>query len=733
MINEAKIRDSLATKLHLIEHGLSLEGIESPIKNLQGTSGRLDIYARDQCQHRVVIEIKRTTKASREAIHELYKYVSLLRETYGIKESNIRCILVSTEWEELLVPFSSFVSDSEYEVSGYKAIISNEGEVLFLEPITPLPKSETVIWYEYHSIFFFENENKRNIFIPKIRKILQEIPGIDFVCIPMDYDKSKEDLTRIEAIQASDTPSLLEVIYPFNLYVAKTKIRPKYIEDVRILVGEELLLKIEDEPLEEAVGLYVLEKLEKLGKQYDDWELGYNAKFSNMIHTWHCKDSIRIGEKISNQLFYSELDLQGNILETQGKHPFIYEKTFSPKFENAWTEVKTELSSFLAANSKWKEIILSFLETFDNNIGVLFKCCIYNPCNVMQAIYDANFCFKDPSIPYFLISVEDFSGLIISVLAGHLAWDGEKIDLSMDIVLEHLFKDKDYINTSGKSERDSIARMLISFSKINESEMSLCELHNLKYVATEFKAEGTKLNEEYIWSSVNNTVIKQSYSSSICLNLNDFCREHKNYVNELALLLDGYNQFEWEEQDFYCLEYFENTKIALQSKRFINFSNIQPPVAQYGLGIVERADLVLQYLDSDELSSEDIVLRNKIIEVFILLCMIEPEAVNTHIKLTIRVFGYSGILNTGDLEIKKMWEEIQRNLIEEKNENLIWLISLADAVCKDVDFSLKIKDGMIYKQQGLNRQKIFQKLNSYYSKGSHIDTSIFKMFELDIF
>jgi RecB family endonuclease NucS len=73
MIHESKIRDSLATKLHLIEHGLSLEGIESPVKNSQGTTGRLDIYARDQFQYRVIIEIKRSTKASREAIHELYK------------------------------------------------------------------------------------------------------------------------------------------------------------------------------------------------------------------------------------------------------------------------------------------------------------------------------------------------------------------------------------------------------------------------------------------------------------------------------------------------------------------------------------------------------------------------------------------------------------------------------------------------------------------------------------
>jgi Endonuclease NucS len=416
MIHESKIRDSLATKLHLIEHGLSLEGIESPVKNSQGTTGRLDIYARDQFQYRVIIEIKRSTKASREAIHELYKYVSLLRETYGIEERDIHCILISTEWEELLVPFSSFIVDSEYEISGYKATTSDEGEVLSLEPITPLSKSDTISWYKYHSIFFFSSERKRNIFIPKIKKVLQKIPGTDFICIPMDYDKSKKDLERIQASQASVVATLHEVIYPFNLYVARTKIRPKYIEDIRLLIGEEILLEIKDEPLEEAVGIYITRKLEN---QYDSSEMGYDTKFSNMLHTWNCKDSIRIGEKISNSLFHLELDLQEKILGTQGDHPFIYTKTFSPKFGSTWTEGKSKLSSFLKMNQQWEKIILAFFEKFNNSTDVLFKCYIYNPCNVMKAIYDANFCFEDPCFPYFIISVENFHGSTLSVLVGN--------------------------------------------------------------------------------------------------------------------------------------------------------------------------------------------------------------------------------------------------------------------------------------------------------------------------
>lgn len=109
MPTEAELRTELAKRLELIEPRLSLIGEEHFLANAQGSSGRIDILARSTAdQSYVVIELKRSNQASRQALHELEKYVPLLRANYGIDRRQIRCYVVSTIWHELLVPLSEF-------------------------------------------------------------------------------------------------------------------------------------------------------------------------------------------------------------------------------------------------------------------------------------------------------------------------------------------------------------------------------------------------------------------------------------------------------------------------------------------------------------------------------------------------------------------------------------------------------------------------------------------------
>lgn len=82
---EADIRDHLAVQLDLIEPGLTLLDTEFYLPNAQGALGFLDIFTRDTEGKLVIIGIKRTDKAAREAIQELYKYVPLLREKFLLK------------------------------------------------------------------------------------------------------------------------------------------------------------------------------------------------------------------------------------------------------------------------------------------------------------------------------------------------------------------------------------------------------------------------------------------------------------------------------------------------------------------------------------------------------------------------------------------------------------------------------------------------------------------------
>ena len=80
---EEKIREKLACKLDIFDKDLSLIKQEAFLRNRKGTRGFVDLLARDSLNRYVLIELKRSKAASREAIHEIFKYIE------GIKENKI--------------------------------------------------------------------------------------------------------------------------------------------------------------------------------------------------------------------------------------------------------------------------------------------------------------------------------------------------------------------------------------------------------------------------------------------------------------------------------------------------------------------------------------------------------------------------------------------------------------------------------------------------------------------
>ncbi|MGH2543322.1 MAG: endonuclease NucS domain-containing protein [Ardenticatenaceae bacterium] len=81
--SEDNLRDQLVARLDLIEYGLHHPTTEYYLPNDHGTRGRVDILARDRHGRLVVIEVKRSKKATREALHEVGKYMELLSRAEG--------------------------------------------------------------------------------------------------------------------------------------------------------------------------------------------------------------------------------------------------------------------------------------------------------------------------------------------------------------------------------------------------------------------------------------------------------------------------------------------------------------------------------------------------------------------------------------------------------------------------------------------------------------------------
>ncbi|ONI60723.1 hypothetical protein ALI44B_09070 [Leifsonia sp. ALI-44-B] len=126
-ITENAIRDQLATRLSIIEPGLVKVANNYHLRNPHGADGFVDILARDSTGAFVVIELKKASSTSRQAVHEIGKYVDLLGRDKGLPPEMVRAIIVSTDWHELLVPFSYYVHHSDFDLGGFQLNLEMDG------------------------------------------------------------------------------------------------------------------------------------------------------------------------------------------------------------------------------------------------------------------------------------------------------------------------------------------------------------------------------------------------------------------------------------------------------------------------------------------------------------------------------------------------------------------------------------------------------------------------------
>lgn len=183
---ESRIRDNLALNLEIIEDGLTLIEKEFYLKpfNSNFTKGYIDILAKDVRGKFVIIEIKRSNQAARQAIHELLKYKSSVQNKYCVKSSEVRLMIVSTEWNELLIPFTKF--SSKFSVEGWKIEVNKEfaiDKIRAVQPVIDTSLEKDVS--DNQGIYLFRDAHERDKFSRNINVEFEKIGIEDFVTIEL--------------------------------------------------------------------------------------------------------------------------------------------------------------------------------------------------------------------------------------------------------------------------------------------------------------------------------------------------------------------------------------------------------------------------------------------------------------------------------------------------------------------------------------------------------------------
>jgi hypothetical protein len=149
--------------LSIVEPGLTVVSREHYLRNTSGASGFLDILAKDSVGRLVIIEIKKTDSAAREAVQELYKYAALLRQNLLIRDVEYRMLLLSVEWHELLTPYSEFAINSPYTISAGRIHLDETGSITGVDQIQPALPAAQRRFSTRHFLWGFDSaENEAN-------------------------------------------------------------------------------------------------------------------------------------------------------------------------------------------------------------------------------------------------------------------------------------------------------------------------------------------------------------------------------------------------------------------------------------------------------------------------------------------------------------------------------------------------------------------------------------------
>ena len=420
--HEHKLRDYLAEHLELIEPGLSLRGIEYPLENQDGAPGRIDILARDRFGNFVVIELKRSNAAARTAVHELFKYTSLLQSTQGIHSNRIRCVLISTDWHELLVPFSEFVRITALETKGFKLVLAEStGLPLELHPVTPLEDPSPAAYFRSHLVFAHGSVAARSRAQRSIHDCLVANFIQDFVILDIQY------------IGGSDA-----FIYPFANYVAfalpsgascdsfVSKLKADGIDVDELIYddpdywhGRQMLCLLTACAVSEEIGTSSPERALQI------------------FHTWQITKTHRMKNKVNSLLTADDIKEILTGFGGEGNR-VAYAKFCTPRFAAQWGDALDKLEYALASNFYWSGTRLYLNAATELNPAAEVAIAVFNPMNILRELFESARTGSLEYLPRLEIFVRLPQG--IRRLMGLVEWDRLPGRLSMDSLLECLPK-----------------------------------------------------------------------------------------------------------------------------------------------------------------------------------------------------------------------------------------------------------------------------------------------------
>ena len=400
-MKENEIRDLLVQNLDILNQDYQFLDKEKYLPSKVGTKSFIDILAHNGKGKYIIIELKKSDTAAREAIHELFKYMEAVKENLATKTDEIELVVVSTEWDELYVPFSSLASNANLKVIGYQLFISNNN--LSAKAIDIHQINEDRILSAVQMARYYETE-----------KSLQN--GIKEHCDFFDNHKIKNFILVILKTPELYRDMVIQSFHQFqmqNFGINDIEKAKQMIPDYKYMIySVNQLLSIQQystilfdyEEVEEYVNEILnndessdLDKMEQLNQvlieqepfpEADYTEIGTPAKYQKFREKegWELIEIKRFGS-LSDNIMLSDDLIENEILGTAGTTGQKFSSIIDISNKASITRVKREIKNCLSDNIVWRNHILEILDTLEKEKVKQVRCSIYNPMNIVHSIY----------------------------------------------------------------------------------------------------------------------------------------------------------------------------------------------------------------------------------------------------------------------------------------------------------------------------------------------------------
>lgn len=403
---EKTLQQALAANLHLMESGLECLEMEYYLKAPPyGTKGFIDILAKDRHGNTVIIEIKSRRATTREAIHELLKYAEYLKSAKGVNDDELRLCIVATDWTELLIPFSSAYTKMDINLEGYRLSVSDSGNILSVDRVTPLKLTTERILSDCHLTLWCKNRNDVNQALRIIQNNFSDIGITQYVAAVLQApdgfaDAERELLRQQMEILGLNTEHLKQYSSPtYGICIASQKYTKEECQKIIESSGY-LSARFEkefDSNLDNAPEYY-LHNMTFYSKIWGGVSAEIDCELTEPTHLrtrledegWQLCQLIR-GKSFSDlKLLPDEIlvdELKGICSSAADER--LYKQQLNSKNRAGIQKACKKLKSILAMNHFWRLPILDELEKMRNPNGAMIsgKISVFDSMSVLRYLY----------------------------------------------------------------------------------------------------------------------------------------------------------------------------------------------------------------------------------------------------------------------------------------------------------------------------------------------------------